>query len=55
MYKVVLKDEKWWISKDDEIIEDLGSFIDPISPKIIVEDLNEVCVQYRDGSLSERR
>lgn len=40
MYEVVLKDGKWWISKDDEIIEMLGSFIDPISPKIIVEELN---------------
>lgn len=40
MYKVVLKDGKWWISKDDIILEDLGSFIDPISPKIIVEEIN---------------
>lgn len=40
MYKVVLKDEKWWISKDGEILEELGSFIDPVSPKIIVEEIN---------------
>jgi hypothetical protein len=40
VYKVVLNDGKWWISKDGEIIKDLGSFIEPISPKIIVEELN---------------
>lgn len=40
MYDVKLKDGKWWISKDDEIIESLGSFDDPISPEIIVEAIN---------------
>ena len=40
MYEVVLKDEKWWISKDNIIIDELGSFIDPISPEIIVRELN---------------
>lgn len=40
MYNVVLDDGKWWISKDGKICEDLGGFIDPISPKIIVEELN---------------
>ncbi|MBP5421708.1 MAG: hypothetical protein J6Y78_04600 [Paludibacteraceae bacterium] len=40
MYEVVLKDSEWWISKDGKIVEELGSFIDPISPKIIVEELN---------------
>ena len=41
VFEVVYKDCKWWISKNDEIIKDLGGFIDPISPKIIVEELNE--------------
>lgn len=40
MYEVVLKDEKWWISKNGKIIEMLGSFEEPVSPKIIVEELN---------------
>lgn len=41
MYEVVLKDGKWWISKNGEILKDIGSFIDPVSPKIIVEAINE--------------
>lgn len=46
MYDVVLKDGKWWISKDGNVVEELGSFIDPISPKIIVEELNgEISLQ----------
>lgn len=40
MYEVVLKDSKWWISKDNEIIEMVGSFDDPVSPEVIVEELN---------------
>lgn len=40
MYEVVLKDELWWISENGKILEELGSFIDPVSPKIIVEELN---------------
>ena len=40
MFEVVLKDEKWWISKDGKICEDLGSFDDPVSPEIIVREIN---------------
>lgn len=41
MYKVVLKDEKWWISNSEgEIVHELGSFDDPISPEIIVSEIN---------------
>ena len=40
MYCVELKDGKWWISKDGEIVELLGSFDDPITPEIIVEEIN---------------
>ena len=40
VYDVVLKDGKWWISKDNVILEDLGSFNDPISPEIIVGEIN---------------
>lgn len=41
VYEVILEDGKWWISKDGKILRDLGSFIDPISPKIIVEAIHE--------------
>ena len=42
-YKVVYKDEYWWIAKDGVIIEDLGSFIEPVSPEIIVKEImNEI-------------
>ena len=40
MFEVVLEDGKWWISKDGKICRELGSFIDPISPKVIVEEIN---------------
>lgn len=30
----------WWITKDGEILEELGKFIDPISPKIILEEID---------------
>lgn len=40
MFEVVCKDGEWWISKDGDICEDLGSFIDPVSPEIIVRELN---------------
>lgn len=40
VFEVVYKDCKWWISKDGKILEDFDGFIDPISPKIIVEELN---------------
>ena len=40
MFEVVLKDGKWWISKNGEILKELGSFIDPISPQIILEAIN---------------
>ena len=40
MYKVVLVDSKWWISKDGRIVEELGSYDDPVSPEIIVEEIH---------------
>ena len=40
MYEVVLKDGKWWISDNGKIIEVVGSFDDPITPEIIVEEMN---------------
>jgi len=40
MYTVEYIDGWWRILKDGEVIEDLGKFSDPISPKIIVEEIN---------------
>lgn len=43
MYDIVYREDKWWITYNGEILKDLGSFIDPISPKIIIEEIkNEV-------------
>lgn len=43
MYEVVYINDYFWISKDGELIKDLGSFIDPITPEIIIEEIeNEV-------------
>ncbi len=43
MYKVVYKDELFWISHDDEIIESIGGFIDCITPKLIIQEFeNEI-------------
>lgn len=41
MYDVIYKDEGWWIMKDDKVITDLGCFIDPITPKIIIKEIEE--------------
>lgn len=40
MYDVEYKDGRWWITKDGKILEDLGYFSDPISPKVIVREIN---------------
>ena len=37
MYDVEYKEGRWWITKNGQVIEMLGSFDDPISPEIIVE------------------
>lgn len=43
MYEVVYKDELWWISCDGAILKELGSFIEPLSPEIIIKEIeNEV-------------
>ncbi len=45
MYEVVYKYGYWWISKDGELLVELGKFTDPISPKIIIEEVeNELQV-----------
>lgn len=37
--EVIYKDELFWISKDGKILEEIGGFIDPISPKIIIKEI----------------
>lgn len=41
MYSVKYKDDVFWIEKNGEILEELGSFIDPISPEIIIEAMRD--------------
>lgn len=43
MYEVIYEDEYWWIARDGVIIRELGSFIEPVSPEIIIKEIeNEV-------------
>ena len=43
MYEVAYKDGYWWIARDGVIIKELGSFIEPLSPEIIIKEIeNEV-------------
>ncbi len=39
--EVVYKNGEFWISKDGKILEELGGFIDPISPQVIIEEIKE--------------
>ena len=41
MYSVKYIDDGFWIVKDGEILEELGSFIDPITPEIIIEAMRD--------------
>ena len=41
MYDVVLRDNEWWITYNGKIIEELGSFIEPISPKVIIKEIKD--------------
>lgn len=45
MYQVVIKDGLFWIAHDNEILEELGSFIEPVSPQIIVKEIKNEEVQ----------
>ena len=41
MYTVEYENGAWWIKKDGTKLEILGSFIDPITPKIIVGEIEK--------------
>lgn len=43
MYEVYYDGNYWWIMKDGVIFKELGSFIEPLSPEIIIKEIeNEV-------------
>lgn len=39
--EVIYKDGLFWVSKDDEIITELGGFIDPVTPEILIKEIEE--------------
>ena len=39
--EVVYEDDMFWISKDGKILRELGGFIDPISPEIIIKEIED--------------
>lgn len=42
MFEIKYEDELWWIFKNDERLDDIGGFIDPLSPEIMLKEiLNE--------------
>lgn len=41
MYDIILKDGLFWITYKDEIVEELGGFIEPISPEIIIMEIKD--------------
>ena len=41
MYEVVLRDGKYWISYNGNIIEDIGSFDEPVSPSVIIREIKD--------------
>ncbi len=41
--EIVYENERFWISKDGKILKELGGFVDPVSPKIIMDMIeNEI-------------
>ena len=41
MYDIVLEDGKFWISYNGRIVEEIGSFIEPITPLRIIKEIND--------------
>lgn len=43
VFEVVYEDNYWWIAHNGVIMRELGSFIEPVSPEIIVKEIeNEI-------------
>lgn len=41
MYDIIYKDGLYWITYNDVILEDLGGFIEFVSPKIIIQEIKD--------------
>lgn len=41
MYDIRYEDGLFWITKDGEILKDVGGFIEPVTPEIIVKEIIE--------------
>ena len=41
MYDIVYDNQLWWIRKDGVILEELGGFIEPLSPEIIIKEIED--------------
>ena len=41
MYEIKYKNGEWWIAKNGNIIDMLGGFSDPVSPKVIIEMIKD--------------
>lgn len=41
MYDIILKDGLFWITYDGNVLEELGGFIEPISPEIIIKEIQD--------------
>ena len=39
MYGVILRDGLFWITYRGEVVEELGGFIEPLSPEIIILEI----------------
>ena len=39
MYEIVYRDGEYWIAYNGRVLDELGSFIEPISPKRIIEEI----------------
>ena len=40
MYDVIY-DKGWWITKNGKVIEMLGCFEDPLTPRLIIKEIEE--------------
>ena len=40
-YEVVYKDGTFWIARNGKILEVVGSFIDPLTPEVIIKEIED--------------
>ncbi|WP_458456489.1 hypothetical protein [Methanobrevibacter sp.] len=41
MYEVILKNGEFWIARNGKVLEVIGSFNDPITPEIIIKEIED--------------